>query len=406
MKQRSFIYIFSLLAILFSLASCVDYSDATGTLTAQIQVQLPDNVGNNASLSDHTVNLQLNGQTYSAQTDANGIASFPGLVPDVYNASVSWDLTADEYARIIGAEQAFNGATVSGSLNAQLIANSDPLVMTTTIQPKTDLVISKIYIAGSRDNRNRAYRAGSYIEIYNQSASPINISGLYIGMLDTTSPQPYTLGNLNTAYADSMVVVKQIFRIPRNRDYTIAAGSSIVITNSAINHTVNAPNEHNLLQADFEAKDGSGKTQNNPDVPALEGIFTIYSAISNINFGTNFQGVIIFGTTDDLSQLQRAYAFGQTRGTQYGLIPTRYIIDGVDFLRNKVNTGPDVSEKRLYPTIDAGYTNITSTSGLTGEVVYRKTSATASDGRKTLVDTNNSLNDFQVSTTIAPRQYE
>jgi hypothetical protein len=66
-----------------------------------------------------------------------------------------------------------------------------------------------------------------------------------------------------------------------------------------------------------------------------------------------------------------------------------------------------VSTKRLYPTLDAGYTNIEGKSGWTGEVVYRRTSdKRADDGHLILVDTNNSSNDFHVSTTIKPRQYD
>ena len=78
----------------------------------------------------------------------------------------------------------------------------------------------------------------------------------------------------------------------------------------------------------------------------------------------------------------------------------------MEVLRNK-NTGIDVSSKRLYSEIDAGYTNIEAISGYTGEVVYRRTSdKRGDDGHKILIDTNNSSNDFQVSTTIKPREYD
>ena len=86
-------------------------------------------------------------------------------------------------------------------------------------------------------------------------------------------------------------------------------------------------------------------------------------------------------------------------------MPKRVVLDGVDYLKNKA-TGVDVSSKRLYPEIDAAYTNINAASGWTGEVVYRRTASTATDGHQILMDTNNSLNDFKVSTTIKPRQYD
>ena len=81
------------------------------------------------------------------------------------------------------------------------------------------------------------------------------------------------------------------------------------------------------------------------------------------------------------------------------------ILDAVEVLSNK-NTGVDVATKRLYDDLDAGYTYINSTSGRNGEVVYRKTSKHATDGHAVLMDTNNSSNDFKVSTTIKPREYD
>lgn len=65
------------------------------------------------SLEGHTVSLQLNGVTYSAQTDAAGVATFSNIVPDVYNISTSWDITSSEYNRITGSSQVNDGATVS-----------------------------------------------------------------------------------------------------------------------------------------------------------------------------------------------------------------------------------------------------------------------------------------------------
>ena len=89
----------------------------------------------------------------------------------------------------------------------------------------------------------------------------------------------------------------------------------------------------------------------------------------------------------------------------YLLVPNSTIKDGVDFVKN-TSTGPNLSTKRLYDEIDAGCTHIEAINGYTGEVVYRKTARVYPDGRKKLMDTNNSSNDFKVSTTIKPREYD
>ena len=115
----------------------------------------------------------------------------------------------------------------------------------------------------------------------------------------------------------------------------------------------------------------------------------------------------IFETDEDVSTWEKVYGYGKTSGSiTYMLVPKKYIKDGVDFLKNKNVTGPDLAAKRLYPEVDASCTHINAISGYSGEVLYRRTVSKTPDGRKILMDTNNSSNDFKVSTTIKPREYD
>jgi hypothetical protein len=117
-------------------------------------------------------------------------------------------------------------------------------------------------------------------------------------------------------------------------------------------------------------------------------------------------GIILFETDEDINTWPTTYGYGKTSGSMvYLLVPNSTIKDGVDFIKN-TNTGPNLSTKRLYDEIDAGCTHIEAIAGYTGEVVYRKTARVYPDGRKKLMDTNNSSNDFKVSTTIKPREYD
>ena len=61
----------------------------------------------------------------------------------------------------------------------------------------------------SKDKNNKRYVAGQYIELYNQSNDSVDVAGLYIGLLETDVPQAYTLDNLKTNYADSVVLVSR-----------------------------------------------------------------------------------------------------------------------------------------------------------------------------------------------------
>lgn len=387
------------------LASCVDFDGATEAISVKYQVQMPQGF-TAADVANKTVTITSSSQTLQATTDANGIATFENIVPDVYDVSVAWKMTPDEYSQITGEMVQNHKYTVAGSKSAELLSEdiNTPLTIDMNISVDQSILISKIYSAGSKDSKNKNYLAGRYIELYNNSDETVDIAGLYLGLIETNSSPAYTLG-----LVPDTIFMKQIFRIPTDKSYMVAPGQSIIITNSAIDHTQTAMNafEYNLLNADFEAKDQQGKTTNNPDVPALELIYTAYAAISNMNLSQGGPGgIVIFETEEDVVNWPLAYNYGKTSGNKWMKLPAKYILDGVDVLKNTAQTGVDANLKRLYDYIDAGYAYINSASGYNGEVMYRKVQSTTEDGRKILSDTNNSLSDFAISSEIAPREFK
>ena len=399
--------IYTIIAAILTLTSCVDFSDATSETSARIQLLMPEEFTGATTLSGHEIILQQGSSRLSAVTDAKGVATFSNIIPDVYDISCSWELTAEEYHQATGDDQVVSGCTVSGSLNAHLIKDEQTITLSTQLSINRDIIISKIFFAGSKDDNNRPYDAGKYIELYNQSDKEVDVSGLYIGLVEAESTQAYTLENLHEAYADSVVLLKQVFRISTDANHKVASGGTVLLVNSAIDHSSIDAQESDLSGADFEAKDLSSRpVQNNPATPALELIYTMYPSISIMNLVQSGPcSVVIFRTDQDVASWPTTYPYGKTSGNQWLLAPKRFIIDGVEVLRNK-STGIDVSSKRLYDDIDAGYVYINAISGRSGEVVYRKTSKHAADGHPILMDTNNSSNDFQVSLTIKPREYD
>ena len=387
-----------------TLVSCVDFDDATQPVTVKVQVVMPDGFGA-ANVAGKVVTLSLNGQNITAETDAEGMVTFQNIVPDNYDISTSWKMTAEEYATLTGNHIENATYTVSGSLNTQMLAASSdtPIRLTTTVQKDQSLLIGKIYYEGSKDVNNRNYVAGKYIEIYNNSGETVDAAGLYIALTETESTVAYVPGQVTDT-----VFAKQVYRIPTTTAVTIEPGGTLLLVNSAIDHTLTAQNayEYNLLDADFEAKDIQGRTTNNPDTPALELVYTCYSTLTYMNL---VQGgpasVVIFSTDEDVTQWPRVHAYGKTRGNLFMEIPTSAVIDAVEVLKNRSQTGPDIYTKRLYDYLDAGYTYCSSASGYSGEVVCRRTASITSDGRVVLQDTNNSLNDFVNSATIKPREY-
>lgn len=404
MKKKTTYILLSILWTM-TLTSCVNLDDATTAVSVQVQLIQPEDCAPSTNLEDKTIALQIGGQTISAQTDTNGKATFNNLVPDIYDISTSWSVTSEEYQQMTGNQDVVSGATISGSVNSRLITGEETITLPTNLSVNRDIVIGKVYYAGSRDN-NRTYMAGKYIELYNQADKDIDVSGLYVGIVEAESKPAYTLDNLQTAYNGSSILLKQIYRIPADEPYMVKPGGTVLICNSAINHCKNDSHEHDLTNADFEVKDVAGKYQNNPDTKAMEMIYQIYKNTSVINLlQSGPAGVVIFRTDEDVTNWEKVYAYGKTSGNQWVLCPTKYIIDGVECLKNGTS-GIDVKTKRLYDNIDAGYTYINAATGWNGEVVYRKTMKRAADGHKILIDTNNSSNDFQTSQTIQPREYD
>lgn len=380
----------------FLLTACIDYEQATEALSLSIQLVAPEGV-DNSKLAGQTITLKSReGYIIKLLTDDSGKASATDFIPDIYTISTNWSVDA---AHII-----------TGSLSEQRITASGELRLQLQLIEVRDLLIGKVYMAGAKDRNGVNYLNGSYIELYNQGDLTLDVAGLYIGLLEAGSSQAYTLDQLHEQHADSVVLLKQIFRIPAATPHPVAPGGTVLLVNSAIDHSLYSDMEHSLLDADYEAKDNLKKVTNNKDVPALETTYLQTSSnMSNMNLVRGGPcGVVIFQTNEDVSQWPTTYKYPntETKGAQWLLLPKRLIIDGVDILHRK-NSGIDISTKRLYPDIDAGYAVLNSINGLDGEVIYRKTSEMrGSSGQRMLVDTNNSTNDFQTSKTIQPRAYD
>lgn len=406
--KKIFIYFLSALAIT-NMASCVNYNDATTAVSVNVQVVAPEEFVNKGDFSGQTVTItNKNNQSKQAITDASGIATFDNIIPDVYSISTSWYVTEDTYKQLTGKEIKDQFAVVSGSALNELIKDDDEIKVKSNLVIAKALVIGKIYYAGAKDDNNKNYLHARYIEIYNQSNEPVNVKGLYIGLVESNSTPAYTLEQLHSEYNDSVVMLKQIFQIPTDKDYMVEPGGTVLLTNSAIDHSTNgASSQPNLLTADFEAKDEKGKTVNNPAVKGLNLIYTNTSGLSYMNIlQSGPSSIVIFRTDANINDWPVVYNYGKTKGTQQIAMPKRFIIDAVEILKYKA-TGVETANKRFYNDLDAGYTNINSTTGYTGEVVYRKTSTRkGKDGHKILQDTNNSSDDFKVSTTIKIREYD
>ena len=302
------------------------------------------------------------------------------------------------------------GYTISGSLTAQTFdaSTTAPIAMTTTISQDQSILIGKVYYQGCKDDNNKNYIYANYLELYNNSEEAYDVAGLYIALLESTSPDSeYPL-----QYLTDSIVAKQVFRIPADKPFPVAPGGSVLLVNSAVDHTTKgASAAANLLSADFEAKDkNNSRYENNPAVPELIQLFSFTNnTFMNLMNGGPC-GIVIFETNENVAvdwvSNNLTYRYGYETGRQYMKIPTRFIIDALDILKYNGETGVDPNTKRLFDYMDAGYAFTEAKTGYDGRLVRRKVSSITTDGRKILQDTNNSANDFESADNLTPRIYE
>jgi len=396
--------LFAVCLLLFAVTSCVDYDDATQPVTATIQLVRPADFDSSADLSGMTVTLQSAEVTLTVNTDVEGKAVVQDMAPGTYDISVSAELTAAQYAHYTGKSVGGQmGFTLTGTSNRQVITSDDTVTLQLEVFPNETLIISKVYSSNSKI-QGGSFSTGKYIELYNNSNAPVDAAGLYIGLLESESTIAYQV--YPTAVTPDTLHLKQVFRIPADSTVTVAPGASLLLVNSAVDNSSQNAYESDLRGADFEAKDINLKIPNNDDVPALELIYSTYSMISCMNLMQGGPtGIVIFRTDDDVRLWPTVYANGKTKGNMFLCMPAGIVLDGVDIVKNKAQTGPDFNTKRLFTDIDATYACVNSAAGTTGERLVRRTLSVTADGRKILQDTNNSVADFVCTDTISPRNY-
>ena len=385
------------------LSSCLSSDDQTQPITIYVNVENPS--GLSGLTGGQTVSLiSSTGYNYMAQTDADGTATFTNVIPDIYNVSASWSITSDQYMDATGETVQHGTYVLSGALaNQVLIDDATRLTLSTNCARKQSVLISKVYYAGCKDNNNKNYLAGRFVELYNNSDEAVDVAGMYLCLMESGSTPAYIIST-QTDY----IYIKQVFQFPDEGHHILQPGEHILVTNSAVDHTENAAADYDESNADFECKSNvNNAPANNPATPAMKLIWTAFATIPNMNLVQGGPcGIALIETEEDPAQWEPVYADGKSSGIQQLKAPAKYVVDGVDILKYRSDGTVDVSTKRFYDYIDAGYTNINAVNGYNGEVVYRVVASWTEDGRALLKDTNYSLDDWACSTGINIGEYK
>lgn len=396
--MRRFIFFFAAVVSALLFVSCGD--DDNDPKLSALTVQITSD----QTVSDYTVfqvkvTESKSGTTFTAQADASGKATF--------------SLPLGQYD--IVAEDDYNGAsTMYGHAENYTLSDYQATVSVKVSallgQLDKTFVLDELYFNGDDNgNYSRTYYEG-YFTIRNVSDRALYADGLSIAICgdynnletDDSDPMPQYL-------TKDSIVVTQLYTIPGDgHTYKVNPGESLVIAHSAINHKLGEdgkvdpekPYSIDLSGADFEiyVPYEYSMTTDNQDVPNL---IVDYSMNQAFNWG--YSG----GTPMLLVRLTDAQKTAMLSGkvklplpTSYGLMEMDHLLLPMSAVIDGVETGcvDNLFHKVLPDRIDRGSVLIQDDGlygGFRGQFVQRKR-VTGANGKETVVDTNNSTNDFEV----------
>ncbi|MCL7986429.1 DUF4876 domain-containing protein [Sphingobacterium sp. lm-10] len=384
-----------------------------------------------------TLQSNANGTKYTLQANANGQIQLNDMVPGVYAVNVSLKLTAAEYTALTGTNRQDDFYLNYALNDKSIFADENFTITLVTSETIGGFVIKQIYYAGS-DTRSAATTRDNFIEIYNNTSETLYADSLLVVTIygkPNRSTDAYSLSNnqfdwskaleMTTANGDpneDFVYAKSIMRVPSDgtgKRYRVEAGKSIIVAATAVNHagsytdlngrviTAQDPTlTVDLSQADFEvnmaeylkrinaASSPLATDVDNLNVPNMDVIFIDSGREWVFTPQTRESYVIVKLDASVNVENLPAYASPITRTissstNRYPQIPTQYIIDAVEVETPVV---ADRLPRRLPQRFDAGAISVPG-GPFSSQSVVRKT-AKKVNGRRILLDTNNSANDF------------
>jgi hypothetical protein len=395
----------ALLALLLaSGAACSDGTSApvVQTFTLQVQVTYPATY---ASLAADGARVILSsterGSADTVTASGGGIATFANVIPGTYTVSASRELAPADAELLTGVSQPL-------TLNALLPATSF-LERPATLPALTlagsrlgDLVIEEVYYTGSLTPSGGTYFSDQFTELYNNSTDTIYLDGLLIADVFGVSGQ-INPTNVPTPFQSdpNSVYVSSIWQIPGSgRQRPLAPGQSVVIAQDGINHRSdpngNPASPVDLADADWETYNErpDGRDLDSPSVPNLTRI--VHRGGFDWLLTVFGPGVVIF-RSNNVAALDTVLVPGTT-STFRTRVPNSAVIDAFEALQN----GNSGAYKRIPAALDAGFVFASGT--YTSQSARRKTARFVGT-RRVLQDTNNSTNDF-IITTPGPRRFD
>lgn len=351
--------------------------------------------------SSYKVNLASTTSSinYSASSE-NGVAVFKDVIPGIYNVNASATVVDGGFTWIVSASQ--DGANILADTQLTLDASA---------VKESALVFKEIYTTGCKIGEGEwdTYFRDQFYEIYNNSTETVYADGLCFAVTDHYTYDYSIKYEFDIPDADKYLYCSTaIWMIPGNgTEYPVKPGESIVLAQWATNHNAeNLANGHSIDNsgADFEFIEGESTLYNGTvitDGPAinLKMVTLPGYAMPQYLTSTGGCGYVLFKPSKPLR-------------TEDFLVPTNYeyskfceiaIADVIDAVQ-RIQDETIVPFPQLPNSLDAGNIWASAPGYYTFESIVRKVASTRDDGTVVLLDTNNTTNDFDLSTPPAFRR--
>lgn len=367
------------------------------------------------------------------KTNEKGEAVFQGISSGNYDFMVSRKFNPTEFKSLTGLTESNDVVYNAGTSNFSIKTNNGAYTIPMTLKRGVlgDWVIKQLYYAGS-DLYDGASLRDNFWEIYNNTDHVLYADKLCMmfvyGRLSTTYRLPDLLQpngqfdwtkSVGTEPAppnanEDYLYAQAIYRFPGNgTDYPVQPGASLVVARSAINHQKPFTNKNgkvyevkkpeltiDLSKADFEVITtpylAPGESPSAIDIPtpgktSLEVIQKFGQTMMMDNIGRI--GYALFRTDEDISKWPKFTEVKETTiegKSLYTRVPKKYIIDAVE---TQPSTAGRRIPKKLSMELDAGFGFVPGGS-YSSQALIRRVEKVV-DGRRILMDTNNSSVDFE-----------
>ncbi len=341
------------------------------------------------------------GSGYSAITDGLGEASF-SLPDGLYRVNMS-GRTGD---------YVFNAAADKVVLSGE----DKTLKMKLAVSKAGSIVFKEIYCGGCKKLPQEGdYQTDQYIILHNNHFEVQHLDGICFGTLspyNSTGSNPWISKDSGTGESilpDFVPIIQAVWQFPGDGDdFPLAPGEDAVIClRGAIDHSAQYPLSVNLNRPDYFVCYNPTYFSNTTYHPApgdqistdrYLGVVVKTGKANAYTLSINSPAVVIFKAKGvDINEFANI-SENITEVPGSGIdrvvkVPSDWIMDAVEVFDARSTT----NQKRLLPSLDAGYVMQTDT--YLGHTLMRNVDNDASGkaGYEILVDTNNSLNDFYES---------